>query len=78
MKYILILISSVGILSATTNNMQKNNKIDNTSILESEPSKEASTVGKWIVEDDYIQPDELEEFEWSGIEWGVSSNEENN
>ena len=80
MKKILIcILAGIGILPVATQLTQEDKDFTKvSSIVEPEQSKEASTIGKWIVEDEYTQPDELEEFEWSGIEWGVSSNEENN
>lgn len=80
MKKILICIFvAIGVLPVATQLTQEDEDFTKVvSIVESEESKEASTVGKWIVEDEYTQPDELDDYEWSGIEWGVSSNEENN
>ena len=80
MKKILICIfAAIGVLPVATQLTQEDEDFTKVvSIVEPDQSKEASTVGKWIVEDEYTQPDELDEFEWSGIEWGVSSNEENN
>ena len=78
-KLLICIFAAIGVLPVATQLTQEDEDFTKVaSIVEPEQSKEASTIGKWIVEDEYTQPDELEEFEWSGIEWGVSSNEENN
>lgn len=63
------ILSAIGILPVVSH-IATDDDIKRVSIVEPTPSENQTTIGKWIVEDVYDQPDELDEYKWSPIIWG--------